>query len=144
MSMHDNALGLIRWQMRGQADESFLPAAPLMVVAENVMTDSPAGKLLTAMLAAIDLQRDNVVIIHPEVIEETLRSVKPACILCMGDAVARQLLLSDQPVEVLRHQVYQYGSDLTPLIVTYHPEHLLLNPADKRGAWADLQKVKKF
>lgn len=144
MSMHHNVLGLIHWQLKCQADESSLSITPLMVVAENVTADTAAGKLLTAMLAAIDLQRDNVVIIHPEAVEETLQSVRPAFILCMGDAAARQLLLSDQPFHILRNQVYQYGADLTPLVVTYHPEHLLLNPADKRGAWADLQRLLKI
>jgi uracil-DNA glycosylase len=43
--------------------------------------------------------------------------------------------LTDQ-IESLRGKLYQYKN--FPVVVTYHPNHLLKNSVDKANAWADL------
>jgi len=67
-----------------------------------------------------------------------IQFVQPKVIVALGRISAQTLLGSDQPLGKLRGQVYQYGPDNTPLIVTYHPAYLLRQPADKGKVWADL------
>jgi len=43
----------------------------------------------------------------------------------------------------LRGSVHRFGSEGTPLIVTYHPAYLLRSPGEKRKAWSDLRFVQR-
>lgn len=61
---------------------------------------------------------------------------QPKVIVAMGESVAQQLLALNQPLVQLRGKVHT--SNATPVIVTYAADDLLLNPADKTSAWADL------
>jgi DNA polymerase len=38
----------------------------------------------------------------------------------------------------MRGQVFHYGEDRTPVIVTYHPAYLLRRPGEKGKVWLDL------
>ena len=58
--------------------------------------------------------------------------------VALGRISAQALLKSDQPLGKLRGQVYQYGPNKIPLIVTYHPAYLLRQPGDKGKVWEDL------
>jgi len=116
-----------------------------------------AGRLLDAMLAAIDLSRENNVYIcnvlkcrppgnrNPEPDEVAkctpflLRQIDligPKLIVAMGRFAAQTLLNTDASIASLRGRVHQYAG--RPLIVTYHPAYLLRNLPDKSKAWADL------
>jgi uracil-DNA glycosylase family 4 len=116
-----------------------------------------AGKLLDAMLGAIDLSRENNVYIcnvlkcrppgnrNPEPDEVAkctpflLRQIEligPKLIVAMGRFAAQTLLNTDASIASLRGRVHQYAG--RPLIVTYHPAYLLRNLPDKSKAWADL------
>lgn len=119
----------------------------------------PAGQLLTAMLAAIDLPREKVFIAnvlkcrppgnrdpHVEEVSECLSYlhrqvafVRPRLVLAVGRIAAQTLLGVETPLAKLRGQVHRFGPLNTPLIVTYHPAYLLRSPGEKRKAWEDLK-----
>ena len=119
----------------------------------------PAGKLLDAMLGAISLDRGSVYIAnalkcHPPknrdprpeeadncrpYLERQIDLVAPKLILVVGPIAAQNLLQTDTPLAQLRGQVHRLPGREIPVIVTYHPAHLLRNPGDKRKAWEDLK-----
>jgi len=116
-----------------------------------------AGKLLDAMLAAIDLKRGRKVYIGnvvkcrppgnrtPEV-EETaacfpylqrqIELIRPRLIIALGKPAAETLLDAEVKVGASRGRLLDYRG--IPLIVTYHPAYLLRNLTDKAKAWEDL------
>lgn len=122
-----------------------------------------AGQLLTAMLAAIDLPREQVFIANilkcrppdnrdpkPEEIveclpylQEQVALVRPRLILAVGRVAAQNLLGTDQALGALRGQIHHFGPLNTPLIVTYHPAYLLRSPGEKRKAWEDLKFARR-
>ena len=148
--------------------------ATLMVVGEGPGADEDAqgepfvgraGKLLDEMLAAIGRsRRDSVFIANvvkcrppgnrdPEVdeveacrpfLEQQIRLVKPQLILGLGRIAAQRLLATDQPLTKLRGPIHAYGSERTPLFITYHPAYLLRSPREKAKSWDDLKKVWRF
>lgn len=116
-----------------------------------------AGLLLTEMLRAAGLDRDEVFITNilkcrppgnrdpkPEEAEscsEYLRRqralLKPKIILAVGRIAAQTLLNTDAPLTKLRGKVHEL--DGMPLVVVYHPAYLLRSLLEKRKAWQDLQ-----
>ena len=116
-----------------------------------------AGKLLDAMLAAIDLVRgDNVYIANvlksrppgnrnPEPDEVAacrpyllaqIELIQPKLIVALGRFAAQSLLETDEAIGRLRGRVHRFQN--VPLVVTYHPAYLLRNLPDKARAWEDL------
>lgn len=122
-----------------------------------------AGDLLTAMLAAIELPRDQVFMTNvlkcrpPEnrdprpaevaqclpYLHRQIELLQPSMILALGRSAAQSLLGVEQPLSRLRGQVHRLGVRQTPLIATYHPAYLLRVPADKRKAWEDLKFARR-
>lgn len=122
-----------------------------------------AGQLLTAMLAAIDLPREDVFITNilkcrppenrdpkPNEVAQCLpylwrqiEWVQPKIILAFGRIAAQNLLGVEQPLSRLRGQLHRVGQAQVPVIVTYHPAYLLRVPADKRKAWEDLKFARR-
>jgi DNA polymerase len=118
-----------------------------------------AGQLLTEMLRAAGLQRQDVFITNilkcrppqnrdprPEEVacchaylQRQIALVRPSLILAVGRIAAHNLLETDTPVGRLRGTVHHYTEDRIPLIVTYHPAYLLRSPLEKRKAWEDLR-----
>jgi uracil-DNA glycosylase len=116
-----------------------------------------AGQLLTEMLRAIGLERDEVFITNilkcrppgnrdPKPDEAELcggylrrqrELIKPKIILAVGRISAQTLLKTDAPIGKLRGKVHDL--DGTPLVVVYHPAYLLRSLLEKRKAWQDLQ-----
>ena len=98
----------------------------------------PAGKLLDAMLAAIDLQRHRNVRVAAcnHMINKEILQVGSRLVLAMGESAAQTLLATDADIDSLRGRVHRYQE--LALIVTYHPADLLRMPADKAKAWEDL------
>ena len=116
-----------------------------------------AGKLLDAMLAAIDLQRGNNVYIGNSVkcrppqnrtpeAEETatcwpylarqIELIQPKLIVALGRPAAQTLLNTEVKIGAARGRLFDYRG--IPVIVTYHPAYLLRNLPDKARAWEDL------
>jgi uracil-DNA glycosylase family 4 len=121
-----------------------------------------AGKLLDAMLKAIQLDRQTVYIANilkcrppnnrdpkPEEVQlctpfllQQIQLIQPKLILAVGRIAAQFLLQSKTSLSRLRGKMHEYSG--TPLLVTYHPAYLLRNPQDKAKAWEDLKKVRDF
>ncbi len=116
-----------------------------------------AGRLLDAMLAALDMRRDDNVYIanvlkcrppanrNPEAGEvarcsphllRQIALVQPRLILVMGRFAAQTLLATDASIASLRGRLHDYRG--TPAIVTYHPAYLLRSLTEKAKSWQDL------
>lgn len=116
-----------------------------------------AGQLLTKILAAINLSRDDVFICNvlkhrppgnrnpapdevaacsPFLVRQ-IQLIRPRVILALGTFAAQTLLQTKEPIGKLRGRIHRYHG--VPLIVTYHPAALLRNPAWKRPTWEDVQ-----
>jgi DNA polymerase len=121
-----------------------------------------AGQLLTKMIEAIGLTRDDVYIANvikcrppenrnPEPDEvaacepflfRQVEAIKPKVIVALGTFAAQALLKSTDPISRMRGRVYSYGG--AKLIPTFHPAYLLRSPERKREAWDDLKLAKSL
>ncbi len=127
-----------------------------------------AGKLLTDMITAMGLTRDDVFICNVlkcrppgnrdpladeilacnSFLRRQLIIIQPEVLVALGSPAAKTLLETAQSIGKLRGRFHEYnlsgmgavGSTI-PLMPTYHPAYLLRNPAEKRKVWADLQMV---
>ena len=145
------------------------PDADLMFVGEAPGADEDiqgipfvgrAGQLLTKMIQAIQLERDQVYIANvikcrppdnrnpePDEIEtcqpflfRQIEAVRPKVIVALGSFAAKTLLKTQDSISRLRGRVYDFqGAKLIP---TFHPSYLLRSPQFKREAWEDLKKAR--
>jgi len=118
-----------------------------------------AGKLLTQMIEAMGLAREDVYICNvvkcrppenrkPEDDEvatcspylyRQLEVIGPKAVVCLGGVAAQTLLKTKDPISRFRGNWFDFRN--TKLIATYHPAYLLRNPSAKSEVWKDLQKV---
>jgi uracil-DNA glycosylase len=118
-----------------------------------------AGKLLTQMIEAMGLRREDVYICNvvkcrppenrlPEKDEITTCSpflfrqidvIRPKVICCLGSCASQTLLQTTQGISRFRGEWFEFRG--SKLIATYHPAYLLRNPNAKGEVWKDLQKV---
>jgi DNA polymerase len=147
------------------------PNADLMFVGEAPGADEDiqgipfvgrAGQLLTKIIEAIGLQRDEVYIANvikcrppqnrnpePDEVDtcepflfQQIDIIKPKVIVALGKFGAQTLLRTLDPISRLRGRVFDYrGAKLVP---TFHPAYLLRNPASKREVWEDMKLVKRL
>jgi uracil-DNA glycosylase family 4 len=116
-----------------------------------------AGQLLTKIIEACTLSRDEVYILNvlkcrppgnrqplPDEVancrgffERQLQVIQPEFICCLGTSAAHALLQTTEPIGKLRRRWFDYGS--ARVICTYHPSYLLRNPAAKRNVWDDMK-----
>src|SRR6478672_4211773 len=145
------------------------PDADLMFVGEAPGADEDeqgipfvgrAGQLLTKMIQAINLERDQVYIANvikcrppgnrnPEPDEiascepflfQQIDAVRPRVIVALGSFAAKTLLRTEESISRLRGRVYDFrGAKLIP---TFHPSFLLRSPDRKRDAWDDLKRAR--
>jgi uracil-DNA glycosylase family 4 len=146
------------------------PDADLMFVGEAPGGDEDiqgepfvgrAGQLLTRIIEAMGLKRDDVYIANvikcrppgnrnPEPAEvatcqpflfRQIDIVRPKVVVALGTFAAHALLGSDAPISRLRGHVHEFrgGSKLVP---TFHPAFLLRSPERKRDVWEDMKKVR--
>lgn len=145
------------------------PNADLMLVGEGPGAEEdrqglpfvgPAGELLTRIIQAIEMRREDVYIANvvkcrppgnrdPEpdeaaacrgYLERQIELVRPRIIVALGRVAAQVLLGNDSPIGRMRGQWYQVKG--VPTMVTYHPAALLRNSALKRPTWEDMQQVR--
>ena len=144
------------------------PAAELVFVGEGPGHDEDiqglpfvgrAGKLLTQMIEAMGLAREDVYICNvvkcrppenrkpendevatcsPYLIRQ-LDAIQPKAIVCLGATAAQALLQTQDSISRFRGNWFDFRN--TKLMATYHPAYLLRNPAAKSEVWKDLQKV---
>ncbi len=148
------------------------PTAGFVVIGEGPGADEDAqglpfvgraGQLLTKMLAAVNLSRDEVYITNavlcrppsnrnPEADElaacapflaDKLAVIQPNVILSLGSVATQSLLRTKEAIGRLRGRVHPYGDAV--LIPTFHPAFLLRNPGQeyKRMAWEDLKLARR-
>jgi len=145
-----------------QADLMFIGEAP---GADEDIQGEPfvgrAGQLLTNMIKAMGLRREDVYIANiikcrppgnrtPERDEcatcspflmRQIEVIKPKVIVALGAVAARTLLAINAPMSEFRGRFYDFRG--TKLAVTYHPAFLLRDPRQKKETWKDLQMVMK-
>ena len=116
-----------------------------------------AGQLLTKIIEACTLTRDEVYILNVlkcrppenrpplpqevancrEYFERQLAAIEPEFICCLGTTAAQALLQTEEPIGKLRGRWFTHGS--AQVICTYHPSYLLRNPNAKRHVWDDMK-----
>jgi DNA polymerase len=144
------------------------PKARLMFVGEAPGEDEDkkgepfvgkAGQLLTKMIEAMGLRREDVYICNtvkcrppnnrnPEpdelascepFLKGQLRAVGAEVIVTLGKFAAQALLREATPISRLRGTWHVYEG--IPVMPTFHPAYLLRSPQEKGKVWDDLQKV---
>lgn len=144
------------------------PKADLVFVGEGPGADEDAqglpfvgraGKLLTQMIEAMGLRRQDVYICNvvkcrppenrlPEKDEiaecspflfRQIDVIHPKVIVCLGACAAQTLLETNRGISQFRGQWLDFRG--SKLMATYHPAYLLRNPSAKGEVWKDLQKV---
>jgi DNA polymerase len=121
----------------------------------------PAGQLLSKIIAAIKLKREQVYICNvvkcrpphnrnPQsdeintclpFLERQIAAVRPDFICALGTIAAQTLLNTAESISKLRGQFHDYrGIKLLP---TYHPAYLLRNSDKKREVWEDMKLLIK-
>lgn len=121
------------------------------------------GKLLTAMLSAIGLDRSRDVFIttllkcrpvdgrslQPEsvatclpVLKRQIDIIRPKAMLLLGSATARFLLNADETPDRLQSAHPVYGE--IPVMVIHSPVELLEDTALKRSTWEELKNFRKL
>lgn len=119
-----------------------------------------AGQLLTKIIEAIGLTRDQVYIANvikcrppgnrnpePDEVDtcepflfQQVDAIKPKVVIALGKFAAQSLLKTSDPITRLRGRVFNYrGASLIP---TFHPAYLLRNPSAKRDVWDDMKKAR--
>lgn len=122
----------------------------------------PAGQLLTRMIEAMGLTREDVYIANiikcrppnnrdpksdeiaacqPYLLQQ-IDLIAPVVICTLGRFAAQTLLQTPESMGRLRGEIFDYqGAKLVP---TYHPAALLRNAHWKRPTWEDLKLVRKL
>jgi DNA polymerase len=145
------------------------PSADLMFVGEAPGADEDiqgepfvgrAGQLLTKIIEAIGLRREDVYIANvikcrppgnrnpePDEVEQCepflfrqIDTVKPKVIVALGKFAAQCLLRTNAPITRIRGREFKYRDAI--LIPTYHPAYLLRTPSAKREVWEDMKRVR--
>ena len=129
-----------------------------------------AGQLLTRMIVAMGLSRDEVFICNvlkcrppnnrdpsaheilscSPYLHEQLAIIRPEVLVTLGSPASKTLLSTAEGIGRLRGRFHEYHApgatdDDAPIAVmpTYHPAYLLRSPGEKAKTWADLQLVMK-
>ena len=118
-----------------------------------------AGQLLTKMIQALKLTRADVYIANTvkcrppgnrvpqpdelaacrRYLDAQIALIRPRVICTLGRTAANAVLGLEAPLGALRGGAHALGE--IPVIVTFHPAHLLRHPEAKRDAWTDLQRL---
>lgn len=147
------------------------PGARLMFIGEAPGEDEDiqgvpfvgrAGQLLTKMIEAMDLRRQDVYICNvikcrppenrPPLPEEVaackgyllkqIDIISPKVICCLGKHATEALLDTEVFITKIRGKEFDFNG--ITLIPTYHPAYLLRNPPAKKEVWKDLKKIIKI
>lgn len=120
-----------------------------------------AGQLLTRIIAAIGMTREQVYITNvvkcrpphnrvplPDEIgscypflAKQLRVIRPTVICALGSAAAQTLLQTEAGITTLRGTFHTWEG--TAVMPTFHPAYLLRNPERKKETWQDIRAIQK-
>jgi len=118
-----------------------------------------AGQLLTRIIAAIGLTREQVYLLNvikcrpphnrnpqPDevaacrpILQAQLACLQPRVICALGTFAAQTLLQTEEKISRLRGRFHMLGA--VQVMPTYHPAFLLRNPQYKRAVWEDMQRI---
>lgn len=119
-----------------------------------------AGQLLTRIIEAIGLRREDVFIANvlkcrppqnrnPEAdevlacqpfLEKQIEVIRPKVLVALGKFAGQFLLKTAEPISRIRGRLGEYqGIKVMP---TYHPAYLLRNPGAKKEVWEDMKVVR--
>lgn len=122
-----------------------------------------AGKLLTKIIEAMHLTRDDVFIAnivkcrppgnrnpkdeeikacYPYLANQILL-IKPKIIVTLGSPATCTMFNDKIKISKIRGQFFDW-KDGIKLLPTYHPAYLLRNPKEKKAVWEDMKKVMNF
>lgn len=145
------------------------PHAALVIIGEAPGADEDrkgkpfvgrAGRLLTDILAAINIAREDVYITnilksrpprnrnpepaemaaHLPILYRQLALIRPRILLCLGRIAGTGLLNMRASLGSMRGKFHDFHG--IPCMVTYHPAALLRNPQWKRPTWEDVQQLR--
>jgi DNA polymerase len=145
-----NARALLVFVGEGPGEEEDAQGRPFV---------GPAGQLLTKIIQAMGLRREEVYIANvvkcrppanrtpkPEEVSvckpfllRQLRAISPKVICALGGVSAQALLESGEGISRLRGRFHRW--DGIPVMPTFHPSYLLRNPERKRAVWEDMKQV---
>ena len=158
------------WETRTQVVfGSGNPSADLMLIGEAPGRDEDlegypfvgrAGKLLTDIIVAMKLSREEVYIANvlksrppgnrnPEPdemeacrpwLDRQIDLVKPKVIVTLGRFAAQGLLDRAVAISSIRGEWQSFRNGIR-VMPTYHPAYLLRNPSAKKDVWLDMKKV---
>lgn len=146
------------------------PKAQLMFIGEAPGEDEDiqglpfvgrAGKLLTKIIEAMGLKREDVYIANilkcrppgnriplpteimecEENVKRQVEFIKPKVICTLGKFASQTLLRTETPISVLRGHFQEYNG--IRVMPTFHPAYLLRNPGEKKLVWQDMKKIMK-
>lgn len=120
-----------------------------------------AGKLLTKIIEAMGLKREDVYIANilkcrppnnrmplpteiaecEENVKRQVELIRPKVICTLGKFASQTLLRSQTPISVLRGHFQEYNG--IKVMPTFHPAYLLRNPDDKKLVWRDMKSIMK-
>ncbi len=94
--------------------------------------------LFDKILASLMLSRAEVQVVSSSKVQ--VEGVKGQVVVAMGATLGKTLLDLPEPFNELRGAVHslEHGGNEVPVVLTYHPDHLLKNPLDKIKTWQDL------
>lgn len=145
----------------GEADLMFVGEGPgAQEDRQGLPFVGPAGQLLTRIIQAIDLGREDVYITNvvkcrppnnrdpqPDetaacrsFLDRQVDLIAPRVIVALGRVAAQQLLGTTNSLGRLRGTWHEARG--VPVRVTYHPAALLRNPSYRRPVWEDMQVVR--
>jgi DNA polymerase len=144
------------------------PGARLMFVGEGPGVDEDrqgepfvgrAGQLLTKMIEAMGLRREEVYIANivkcrpPEnrtplpdevatcspFLFQQIAAIRPRVVVCLGTPAAQTVLGTKSTITHIRGTFREVAG--TSVMPTFHPAYLLRNPAAKKEVWEDMKQV---
>ena len=159
--LHKNRRTLVYGVGNSNADLMFVGEGPgYQEDMQGIPFVGPAGQLLTKIIEAIQLTRDEVYIANvvkcrppsnrdpePEEIEtcrpfleRQVASIRPRVICTLGRVATQAMLSTDKALGRMRGQQFSFGEAV--LVPTYHPAFLLRDPSKKRDTWEDMKLIR--
>jgi DNA polymerase len=121
----------------------------------------PVGELLTKILAAIGLKRDECYLTNvvkfisagDEITNDILKfftpflhremlSINPKVIISLGNTPTKALLNTKKSITQMRGDFVDYNG--IKLMPTFNPAYILRDPSKKREVWEDMKLIRNF